>query len=126
MTTMPKKFWVVCITCDKKKYIMLNDDYKVMAFGKKKNAHKYFEQSYEAAHHRSYEGSMSACVHFIMFQPEVVGPVDIDQIKEAVGTGSQAYSLMSPAGAMNGMLLEKPLPGKSQTVNIAAGCEASA
>mgnify|MGYP006919316780 CR=1 FL=1 len=48
------------------------------------DAQKNWSEPYNRNHMRSYEGSMSACVHFIMFQPTIHKLRDMDELNELV------------------------------------------
>jgi hypothetical protein len=68
-----KPFAVALIKIDK--YIILEYDSQgkaVRAFHTETDGVRYFEDSYNRAHSRSYEGSMSACINWMYLQPSIV------------------------------------------------------
>jgi hypothetical protein len=52
-------------------WVMLNRDKSVAGWASEQEAHAYFTRGYNASHRRSYEASMSACIHAIEFDPRV-------------------------------------------------------
>ena len=68
--------WVCLIKMHESYGLMavLGDDkvWGVRGFASKADALGYFERGYDAAHRRSYESSMSACLNWLHFQASVV------------------------------------------------------
>jgi hypothetical protein len=82
-------------------YIMATDDGVVQGFVTDKDAKDYFLHSYESGYSRSYVGSMSACIHFLQYQPRVVGFKDLDDIKQRIASDPpRLVSLWGEAGGM--------------------------
>jgi len=115
------KFWCLRVEVEEKKYLVVDGDKHVIAYNTKKEAAGYFERSYELAHRRSYEASMSACFHFIQYNPRVVGPLTLEEVKKAAGDDPEVFSMWGGAGGIDGLLLKNELPCKDYPVNIAAG-----
>lgn len=44
-------------------------------------ARYYFEEGYQQKHRQNYEGSMSACINFIQFQPRIVEFADLADLE---------------------------------------------
>lgn len=64
----------------------------IAAFETEQKALEYFEGGYTAGHRRSYESSMSACIHAITFRPKVLTFNDFDELKAALFAGSDQGS----------------------------------
>lgn len=87
---------------EKDVYIMASDEGKIHGFITEDEANKYFLRAYEEKHSQSFEGSMSACVHFIQFQPRVVGFEDLEDIKRRIASDPPRLVLMvGQAGGLN-------------------------
>jgi WD40 repeat protein len=65
------------ISCDDKGTIYATD---------KETAVDSIEGAYNAKHRQSYEGSMSACIHYMFFNPRVVTVKDLDEIKKHIAS----------------------------------------
>lgn len=48
------------------------DMWSIRGFKSEAEGLEYFESAYRRAHHRSYEGSMSACINFMFFRPSIM------------------------------------------------------
>lgn len=59
---------------------------------------------YDRKHLQSYEGSMSACVHNILFQP-MTHRVSFGELKTLVDIPFQIYTIANVAGRFNGIRL---------------------
>jgi hypothetical protein len=89
-------------------FIMATEDLMVHGFETLKQTKDYFLESYGNAHSRSYEGSMSACVHFMQFQPHIVRFESLDDIKNRIAAEDpHVHSLTSIAGRMLGISCRK-------------------
>jgi len=82
----PKVLVLVCKAQTKQVFIMANDDGTVRGFTDERQARNCWRRSYDAAHARSYEGSMSACIHFMFFQPRIVRFKDLQDIKDRIAS----------------------------------------
>lgn len=56
---------------------------------------KDMENTYNEFHARNYESSMSACIHYIFFQPRVVTVKDIEEIKEHIAAEQPRHVSLS-------------------------------
>lgn len=65
-------------------YIMANDDGSVRGFASEDDVNNFFLRSYGSAHARSYEGSMSACMHFIQYMPHFVEFKGLEDVKQRI------------------------------------------
>lgn len=65
---------------------------------------KLIEDAYNETHQRGYEGSMSACIHHMGYQPSVILTAGVDDIKSRIITDEQKVFRMSGmAGRMEGI-----------------------
>ena len=53
-------------------FLVLTQDRNIRVFESRGDGLRYYEDSYTRAHRRNYEGSMSACVNWMQFQPSIV------------------------------------------------------
>ncbi len=75
METEKEQVHVAVFRCDEKYYLLLtkNDGvYNIQGWPNKQDALNYFTSGYNQSHDRGYEGSMSACINYILFQPVVL------------------------------------------------------
>jgi hypothetical protein len=80
----------------------------IQGFETLKEAKDYFLESYGDAHYRSFEGSMSACVHFMQFQPHIVRFESIEDVKNRIAAEEpHIFSMTSIAGRMLGISCRK-------------------
>lgn len=87
------------------RYILTTNDYSILAWGSVDDALAYFEDGYMESHGRSYESSMSACIHAMTFQPVIVTlPDSIEELKGLIGE-IKLFSLGSISGRMSGIKL---------------------
>ena len=96
-----QRVWIIVLKFDSHEYVMLTGvggGVAVHAFPTETAARAYFEDAYSRNHCRSYEASMSACVHYILFQPRIVGPLSSTQIKRVVGATMDTHELSTIAG----------------------------
>jgi hypothetical protein len=80
-----KIFIALCKFDDKQNvtnYVILanSDDRSIRGWHTLREAKAHFEDSYNTAHSRSYEGSMSACVNFMFFNYSII-ETDLEEIK---------------------------------------------
>ena len=69
---MARPLYLVIMLTDNKYYLLCVKEGSIAAFPTRKMALNYFESAYHKAHTQSYEQSMSACIHFVVFQSSVV------------------------------------------------------
>jgi hypothetical protein len=83
-----------------------NDTHLILGHDTEKEARAYWEESYNRKHVQSYEGSMSACIHYIMFSPRIHEMPDVaeEKLKELIyldeGGEPHLLSLSCVAGYM--------------------------
>ena len=94
--------FIALILAEEKVYILANNDFDVIGFSTLKKAKNYFENSYKSAHTRSYEGSMSACLNYITFQPSIIEIKDANDIKNNIANERlETVRLSHVSGFMN-------------------------
>lgn len=98
-----KGFWGAIIEIDKKFILLTNPDGVVSGFESEKQGCNSFEQAYNRGHARGYEGSMSACIHFIFYQPSIVYFTNIEAVKKILKDPIILISSWSAAGSMYGL-----------------------
>jgi len=87
------------------------DNSTVAAFKTKKEGEGVFESGYNAGHTRSYEGSMSACMNFIQFQPKVIKVKDGVELQTILGVGPyHRLDCRAISGFMSMIVAKKPNP----------------
>jgi hypothetical protein len=65
-------------------HLQLNDDGKtIAAWPTTEKALAFYEQGYARKHMQSYEGSMSACINWMQFQPSVV-TLSLEEVRPLV------------------------------------------
>ena len=74
----------------------------IVGFESEKAGLAYYEDAYKAAHARSHEGSMSACVNFIFLQPSIVGFKNEEAIKKVLKMDKDGG--VCPAHLSNGLV----------------------
>jgi hypothetical protein len=72
MKNQNKPFAVSLVKASDKFYVSLNRDKSVCGFSSVAEGLASYEDMYNRNHRRSYEGSMSACINAMFFQPAVV------------------------------------------------------
>lgn len=75
------------------------DVFTIMGFEDVAEGLRYFETGYMDAHHRSFEGSMSACINNLSFQPSIV-ELTMGDIEAAAEKGTKAVTVRSVAGSV--------------------------
>ena len=64
--------YLALIRASDKYYVLAEKQGVISAFTTLDNGLKYFENSYNRAHDRGYESSMSACMNFMAYSPSIV------------------------------------------------------
>lgn len=101
-----KKMYTIAVKVEGNLYLPFNDN-SVYADKSRKKVKREMEVTYNNKHKQGYEGSMSACIHMIQFQPHVITiPAEESAIMELLepspnGNGRvQPIKLSSPSGRM--------------------------
>ena len=81
--------YLVIMKADNKYYLYANKPGIVSAFNTEREALNYFERAYNRGHDRSFEGSMSACINWMSFQPSVISVNSDEELYSFFG-GKQA------------------------------------
>lgn len=103
-----KPFYVATISDGDGGRILVTDEspqHQVMAWASESEALRYYSMAYVKAEHRSYESSMSACIHMVTFDPKIVLVSDFEMLKKYVVSG-QLFSVRSVAGYAEGFRLQ--------------------
>jgi hypothetical protein len=69
-----------------------------------KEALEYWEGAYRRAHARSYEGSMSACLNFISFNPSIL-ELTLDEIAPLIAGDRRVVNLYTNSGSIDAVVL---------------------
>ena len=106
MTALNGPFYIVLMKTSDHVAVLANRDDNTIAA--KQHSHEWmqhFEEMYNRAHRRSYEGSMSACINNIMMQPSIVQVQDLDDIEQRVldVETAQVKSFWGTAGGFTGI-----------------------
>lgn len=104
-----KDKWYLALIKDSKDnvYIVLNDNKSINGFTSLKQGCKAFEDAYNANHSRSHEASMSACLHFIQFQPKITAKPVIEADLPAIAIDPpRATELTSISGRFIGLQIK--------------------
>lgn len=89
------------------RYLMAEKSGAVVATEVRNESVKGIEDAYNLAHTRGYEASMSACVHFLFFNPVVVPiPEDIEETKLLIDFEAGLFSLRHISGFYHGWRLK--------------------
>lgn len=112
MTTKPQTptypLYFAMFQAERAHLLMTSHDGSIEAFATEQEAMDFFTKGYNRSHQRSYQGSMSACIHYIFFQPVIVR-FDSDTALKAALEGPP-YSLVTAhniAGSMCGFQLKE-------------------
>ena len=73
--------------------------YNIHGFESMGDGLRYFEDSYNRAHGRSYEASMSACINAISFRPSIL-KLSIEEIKQHLDGDAHAVTIRNVSGSM--------------------------
>jgi len=85
-------------------FIMADKDNSIMSFESTQKALDFFETPYNDNHKRSYEASMSACIHYIFFQPIIITVKDIEEITNKIAAANpKNYRMHHISGTMYGI-----------------------
>lgn len=98
-----KGFWRVIVEVDKKFILMTDKDGVVSGFESERQGCESFERAYDRGHSRGYEGSMSACLHFVFYQPSIVYFANTEAVKKILKEPIVLISSWSAAGSMYGL-----------------------
>lgn len=90
-------------------YVLVNEDKTICGFQSFEAAMTAISTPYHQNHRRSYEASMSACYHFIFFQPRV-GRATVEELRGDVIVPETArlYRCSTIAGTLMGVRCEGP------------------
>lgn len=89
------------------RYLMAEKDGAVVVTQVKSVAIDGIEESYNRAHNRGYEASMSACIHFLFFNPVIVPiPDAIEEVKSLIDFEAGLFSLGHISGYYHGWKLK--------------------
>jgi len=101
------KNWIALVKTAKGIFIVLDDSNEaILGFVDQADGLRYYEDAYHRAHGRSYEGSMSACINWMAYQPSIVELTDeeISGLLERDEEGhTYACSLWHTSGGMTGV-----------------------
>lgn len=110
---MPKVTHVVIFrTGSPERFFLMTDAEDIVhGFTSETAALRYFEDAYNRKHRQSYEGSMSACIHSIFFQPSVIpmgrGMTKLEKLIARNEAGQfEIVTSSSVAGRMSGIRLK--------------------
>jgi hypothetical protein len=79
----------------------------IVGFETLQKARDYFEIPYDKRHGSTYERSMSACIHYVFFQPQIVHVGSRTDLQMYFVKPRQAVSWQTMAGSMDGVLLDR-------------------
>lgn len=100
---------VVIVLYDGTYSLMTDHEGVVVGYTSEAKALASFEDAYERKHRQSYEGSMSACIHSLFFQPSVItirGTEDLEPLVKRDEDGTVGLAEMrTVAGSMTGLVL---------------------
>lgn len=109
MPRKPKLTAVVIVLYDDTYSLMTDHEGVVVGYPSELEAIASFEDTYERKHRQSYEGSMSACIHSLFFQPSVITireVADLEPLVKRNEDGSVGLaSMRTVAGSMTGLVL---------------------
>jgi len=98
-------FFIVLIKTNKGVFILAQSEKgnAVQAFKRREEALGYFEDAYNDKHSSGYEGSMSACINWMFYQPSVVEVVGLEDIKTIAAEEPRLFHLQNSSGSMTGI-----------------------
>lgn len=102
--------WLVLSKNKEEIYALTVEDGAIRVFDTEKDALSTFEKMYSRGCRSTYESSMSACIHYIHFQPRVVGFTTEEELRDRL-LGEPPYrtvQMTSAAGRMSGMHCTQP------------------
>lgn len=110
---MGKSFAVVLAKVDGKYYVQLNRDKSVAASASVQEGIASIERSFNRNHMRSFEGSMSACIHGMEFQYAVVPCASAQDLRRKLLDATkpdaelQVVELSAVSGYMVGLVADQ-------------------
>lgn len=109
MTGPEKTTYVVLVETSQGTLMLSDDDGLIAGFETEQAALAMFEDGYNSKHRQSYEGSMSACVNWLLFRPKVVPITGVNDLLQRffLSEKTQAVRLGSVAGFMTGLLCDR-------------------
>jgi hypothetical protein len=101
-------FHVALIRTARDYFVLLNHDRSICGFISIEAGRDSFEGMYMDSHRRSYEGSMSACINHITFQPAFISIESLDEIYRWVADPERmkVCSVSNVSGHFVGLLLD--------------------
>lgn len=112
-----KPIYLILVTFNKISALLSGRDGNVLGYSTPDAAKSVFENSYKEAHNRSYESSMSANIHFILFNPQLI-KLDAGEegfrkfVKEVCimnGEYTQLANFSCIAGSLRGVLVNESI-----------------
>lgn len=102
-------FAVTLMRYDGKVYVLVNDDNSIAASESVDGIIMRFQDRYNRRHALSYEGSMSACLNYIFFQPAAVWYDNLDSLRASLFAGLRdedirVYTVTNISGGFRGLL----------------------
>ncbi len=99
---------IVLMKCEGKFYTVVNQDNSISAFKSVEDGLASFENIYDRKHN-SYEGSMSACINWMTFQPAILWFEDVAAIRNTLFAGVKdedirVYHHTHVSGGFRGLL----------------------
>jgi len=118
-----RNFAVVLVKLDEKQLVLMTGDSGcVQAFPNETAAVHYFEDAYNRFHSRSYESSMSACLHAILYHPSVVVFASRMAMLRGLGISNPKKATVidarSVCGGVSGILMESPKARRAWTRGV--------
>jgi len=120
---VPRNFAVVLVKLDETRLVLMTGSSGcVQAFPTETDAVNYFEDAYARSHGRSYESSMSACLHSILYRPSVVVFASREEMLRGLGIVHPKKATIidanSVCGGVSGILLESPRARRAWTKGV--------
>jgi hypothetical protein len=104
--------YIVLVKSENKIWLLLSDNKSIVSFHTPVEGTKWFEKAYQERHARSFEASMSACIHHLFFQPSIVEVPNIEFIdKNILSADRRVYRIGNVAGRM---LVAETQPGAAE------------
>ncbi len=102
-------FAAVLVKADGDYYLKLTDDNTLAWFPTVEEGLASFTHQFDGHHARSYEGSMSACIHYIYFQYALVPFESVDTMKKALISSDppEVTQLSHVSGWMTGIKADR-------------------
>lgn len=94
--------------CTDEYYIVTNKDNSIAAYKTVEDGLSTVEKMYNKKHYSNYEGSMSACINWMTFQPAIISFDSIETLAKALLTQEpRVFALSHVSGFMNGIRCDK-------------------